>query len=98
MGDGNGNVPNHDVNFNPPPIIQLAPDSPRSCLSFEFNQDDNNNNFEYSNNHEVISLVVVGCHKCLMYSMVSERDLKCPKCKSTDLIHFREGNNSGKED
>jgi len=108
MNDGNGNVPNLEGNFNLPPPrvdnhgleppIQLAPDSPISptisCLSYEFNQDHNNNNFEYSNNLQALSLVVVGCPRCLMYAMVSEGDLKCPQCKSTDLIHFFDANNS----
>ncbi|WVZ06982.1 hypothetical protein V8G54_020328 [Vigna mungo] len=110
MSDENGNAPNLEVNFNlPPPMvvdnglespIELAPNSPISppisCFCFEFNQDDDdNNNFEYSNNVEVASMVVVGCYECLMYAMVSKNDLKCPKCKSTNLIHFHDDNNSG---
>ncbi|CAJ1792690.1 unnamed protein product [Sphenostylis stenocarpa] len=71
----------------------LAPDSPTSCVSIEVNQeDDNNNNVEHSDTHEV-NLVVVGCPHCLMYVMVSEDDIKCPKCKSTSLIHFSSDNN-----
>ncbi|KAG4996436.1 hypothetical protein JHK85_027875 [Glycine max] len=48
----------------------------------------NNNNNNKNNNHEALSLVLVGCHHCLMHLMISKDNLKCPKCKSTNLIHF----------
>ncbi|KAG5106120.1 hypothetical protein JHK82_043090 [Glycine max] len=55
------------------------------------NDDDNNNNnnhYNNNNNNEAPSLVLVGCPHCLMYQMISEDNLKCPKCKSINLIHF----------
>lgn len=102
MSDENGNAPPMVVDDGLESPIELAPNSPISptisCFCFEFNQDDDddnyNNIFEYSNDVEVTSMVVVGCSECLMYSMVSKNDLKCPKCKSTDLIHFHDDNNS----
>ncbi|KAL9661579.1 hypothetical protein QQ045_026403 [Rhodiola kirilowii] len=33
-------------------------------------------------------VVVVGCQRCMMYFMLSELDLKCPKCKSNSLLCF----------
>ncbi|KAL5159206.1 hypothetical protein HKD37_15G043561 [Glycine soja] len=54
------------------------------------NGDNNNNTTTTNNNHhpEAPSLVLVGCPHCLMYLMISEDNLKCPKCKSINLIHF----------
>ncbi|KAG4949883.1 hypothetical protein D0Y65_041583 [Glycine soja] len=55
------------------------------------NNGDNNNNNNNNNgdNHlEAPSLVLVGFPHCLMYQMISEDNLKCPKCKSINLIHF----------
>ncbi|WOL12748.1 hypothetical protein Cni_G21515 [Canna indica] len=34
------------------------------------------------------SMVVAGCPRCLMYVMLSEDDLRCPKCRSTVLLDF----------
>ncbi|KAG4947029.1 hypothetical protein JHK87_043036 [Glycine soja] len=55
------------------------------------NNNNNNNNGDNNNNNnhlEAPSLVLVGCPHCLMYLMISEDNLKCPKCKSINLIHF----------
>ncbi|KAG4924780.1 hypothetical protein JHK87_050320 [Glycine soja] len=55
------------------------------------NNNNNNNNGDNNNNHhhpEAPSLVLVGCPHCLMYLMIFEDNLKCPKCKSINLIHF----------
>ncbi|KAK7261188.1 hypothetical protein RIF29_27493 [Crotalaria pallida] len=43
---------------------------------------------------ETRSLILVGCLRCLMYVMLSEMDPnpKCPKCKSTVLLHFLNNN------
>ncbi|CAL1367319.1 unnamed protein product [Linum trigynum] len=32
-------------------------------------------------------MMVVGCPRCLMYVMLSEVEPKCPKCKSSVLLH-----------
>ncbi|CAN0900529.1 Protein GL2-INTERACTING REPRESSOR 2 [Linum grandiflorum] len=32
-------------------------------------------------------MMLVGCPRCLMYVMLSEVDPKCPKCKSSVLLH-----------
>uniref|UniRef100_A0A7N0UXV4 Runt domain-containing protein n=1 Tax=Kalanchoe fedtschenkoi TaxID=63787 RepID=A0A7N0UXV4_KALFE len=37
-------------------------------------------------------MVLVGCQRCLMYFMLSELDLKCPKCKSNSLLCFNNRN------
>ncbi|QCD96942.1 hypothetical protein DEO72_LG6g1652 [Vigna unguiculata] len=68
-------------------IIESPPDSPKSCVTVELNQEDNNLGNEI-NNDDVDSFVVLGCSHCLMYIMVSENDLRCPQCKSVALIHF----------
>ncbi|KAG4982370.1 hypothetical protein AAZX31_10G071500 [Glycine max] len=91
-------IVNHRLE-SPARSTTVLPTSPsNSCVSTELNQDDNNNNnsnnnLEYSNNSEAIFVVLVGCSYCLMYLMVNEGDLKCPKCKSTNLIHFLNFNN-----
>uniref|UniRef100_A0A7N0SWT5 GIR1-like zinc ribbon domain-containing protein n=1 Tax=Kalanchoe fedtschenkoi TaxID=63787 RepID=A0A7N0SWT5_KALFE len=33
-----------------------------------------------------VGMVLAGCQRCLMYFMLSELDLKCPKCKSNSLL------------
>ncbi|KAG6475427.1 protein GL2-INTERACTING REPRESSOR 1-like [Zingiber officinale] len=33
-------------------------------------------------------MMLAGCPHCLMYVMLSEKDPKCPKCKSTVLVDF----------
>jgi len=65
--------------------IQSPPESPKSSVTIEGNQ--NNNNLQ-SNNHEGPSLVVVGCPQCQMYVMANQNDIKCPQCQSISLIHF----------
>ncbi|KAB1209720.1 hypothetical protein CJ030_MR2G010228 [Morella rubra] len=37
---------------------------------------------------KAMSMVLVGCPRCLMYVMLSGVDPKCPKCKSTVLLDF----------
>ncbi|KAG5052482.1 hypothetical protein AAZX31_02G186200 [Glycine max] len=99
-----------NLNIPPPRVVNQIPESPTrlatisptsppsSCVSSELSQDDNNNNndinIRFSNSPEAISLVLVGCSQCLMYVMVSEGNLKCPKCKSTNLTHFLDDNNN----
>ncbi|KAL6976452.1 Protein GL2-INTERACTING REPRESSOR 1 [Sarracenia purpurea var. burkii] len=37
----------------------------------------------------IVSMVVVGCPRCLMYVMLAaEEDPKCPKCKSAVLLEI----------
>ncbi|KAG5151002.1 hypothetical protein AAZX31_10G072400 [Glycine max] len=84
-----------------PTRLPIAPPtSPSSsCVSSELSQDDNSSNNNNNNNRgctrspEDISMVLVGCSRCLMYMMVNEGEPKCPKCKSTTLIHFLNYNN-----
>ncbi|KAG4947028.1 hypothetical protein JHK87_043035 [Glycine soja] len=55
------------------------------------NHHNNNNNHNHNNNNNnnnAPSLVLVGCPHCLMYLMISEDNLKCPKCKIINFIHF----------
>ncbi|KAL9674971.1 hypothetical protein QQ045_003170 [Rhodiola kirilowii] len=37
-------------------------------------------------------MVLAGCQRCLMYFMLSELDLKCPKCQSNSLLCFNNRN------
>ncbi|KAG4996421.1 hypothetical protein JHK82_027226 [Glycine max] len=87
---------------SPPQLPIAPPTSPSSsCVSSELSQDDNNNNNKNNDNNnngctrspEDISMVQEGCSRCLMYMMVNEGEPKCPKCKSTTLIHFLNYNN-----
>ncbi|KAJ8459734.1 hypothetical protein OPV22_032660 [Ensete ventricosum] len=55
-----------------------------SCVSSEGEQK--------SNSPEAISMVLAGCPHCLMYVMLSNKDPKCPRCKSTVLLDFPRGN------
>ncbi|KAF3585189.1 hypothetical protein F2Q69_00031908 [Brassica cretica] len=48
--------------------------SPNSCVSSEPSQEEM---------ETPISMVLVGCPRCLMYVMLSQDEPKCPKCKST---------------
>ncbi|KAG5052484.1 hypothetical protein AAZX31_02G186400 [Glycine max] len=106
--NGSGLKLDLNLNLPPPTIVNQGLESSArsaivsltsssySCLSTELNQDDNNNNNNnhgYSNISEAISIVLVGCPHCLMYVMINEGDLKCPKCKSSTLIHFLNENN-----
>ncbi|XP_020230695.1 uncharacterized protein LOC109811368 [Cajanus cajan] len=109
MSDRNGSIPKFELrlNLSPPRVVNCRADSPTlsailsstsppsSCVSTEVNQgEENNNNLEYSNNPEAISLVVAGCPHCHIYIMVAEDNLKCPKCKSTTLLEFDHDNNN----
>ncbi|KAH6836796.1 E3 ubiquitin-protein ligase [Perilla frutescens var. hirtella] len=59
--------------------------SPRSsCVSRETSPDGT----LPSPSPEGISMMLVGCPRCLMYVMLFEEDPKCPKCKSTVLLDF----------
>ncbi|CAN7002001.1 unnamed protein product [Brassica rapa subsp. trilocularis] len=53
--------------------------SPNSCVSSEPSQEEM---------ETPISMVLVGCPRCLMYVMLSQDEPKCPKCKSTVLLDF----------
>ncbi|KAK9058692.1 hypothetical protein SSX86_023534 [Deinandra increscens subsp. villosa] len=66
--------------------IMASPTS--SCLSSELVFDETG--LRYSTSPEATSMMLVGCPRCLMYIMLAEDYLKCPKCKSTvllDVIH-----------
>lgn len=58
--------------------------SPRSsCVSRETSPDGT-----LLHSPEGISMMLVGCPRCLMYVMLFDEDPKCPKCKSTVLLDF----------
>ncbi|XP_022899111.1 uncharacterized protein LOC111412416 [Olea europaea var. sylvestris] len=91
------NVPQLDLglNLSPPARRNLHPESPSrsstsppsSCVSSEVNQQESR---QYSTGPEAISMMLVGCPRCLMYVMLAEEDPRCPKCKSSvllDVIH-----------
>lgn len=86
----NSAKPELKLNLSPPPsqeeqmsmvrspsISNTA--SPSSCVSSEMNQEEI---------ETTISMVLVGCPRCLMYVMISQDNAKCPKCKSTVLLDF----------
>lgn len=58
--------------------------SSSSCVSSEAEADQ----------EETRAMLLVGCLRCLMYVMLSEADPnpKCPKCKTTVLLHFLNNN------
>ncbi|KAG6516875.1 protein GL2-INTERACTING REPRESSOR 1-like [Zingiber officinale] len=41
-------------------------------------------------------MMLAGCPHCLMYVMLSEKDPKCPKCKSTVLVDFHRAGKSSR--
>lgn len=99
MSHRNGNGPKLELklNLSPPRANRrvdllgvVSPTSPpTSCLSSELNQED-----KYSSSpEETTSMMLLGCPRCLMYIMLSEKDPKCPKCKSTVLLDIHPYNN-----
>ncbi|KAF8075593.1 hypothetical protein N665_1079s0018 [Sinapis alba] len=91
MSQRNKNGPKFELklNLSPPPsqanMMSLVQSpsrsnttSPSSCVSSELT---------YQEEMETtISMVLVGCPRCLMYVMLSQDNPKCPKCKSTVLL------------
>ncbi|KAK6944085.1 hypothetical protein RJ641_025187 [Dillenia turbinata] len=76
--------------ISPSRAATVSPTSPpSSCASSELSQEEA---LTYSDSPEVTSMLLVGCPRCLMYVMLSERDPKCPKCKSTVLVDFLQEN------
>ncbi|KAM0946214.1 hypothetical protein DsansV1_C09g0092611 [Dioscorea sansibarensis] len=72
----------------------MSPRSPQSsCLSSESDQGMKH----YSSSPEIVSMVLAGCSRCLIYVMVSEEDPKCPKCKSLVLLDFLNDNTENKK-
>ncbi|XVF69235.1 hypothetical protein PTKIN_Ptkin11bG0064700 [Pterospermum kingtungense] len=64
---------------------EMSPES--SCVSSE--PEDSTTMMQYPpSSPEAISMVLVGCPRCLMYVMLSGVDPKCPRCKSTVLLDF----------
>ncbi|KAG9160454.1 hypothetical protein Leryth_008840 [Lithospermum erythrorhizon] len=51
-----------------------------------------NNNDDNSTTETTLSMVLVGCPNCLLYVMLSEKDPKCPKCKSSVLLNVSQDN------
>ncbi|CAL9098309.1 unnamed protein product [Musa textilis] len=63
---------------------------PSSCVSSEEEQK------QAESPEATSSMVLAGCPRCLMYVMLSEKDPKCPKCKSTVLVDFHCGSTSSR--
>ncbi|KAJ8552025.1 hypothetical protein K7X08_028468 [Anisodus acutangulus] len=59
-----------------------------SCVSREPSPDNDRAFPGYPSSPETISMMLVGCPRCLMYVMLSVDEPKCPKCKSTVLLDF----------
>ncbi|KAK7402046.1 hypothetical protein VNO78_14004 [Psophocarpus tetragonolobus] len=64
--------------FSTSSSLCLYSSDPDSCVSTE------------GNDEQIKSMILVGCLRCLMYVLFSKDDPnpKCPKCKSTVLLHF----------
>lgn len=62
-----------------------ASSSPNSCVSSE----------SETGAADLGPMVLVGCPRCLMYVMLSEKDPRCPKCKSTVLLDFDQSKKGG---
>lgn len=62
--------------------------SSSSCVSSEAEAE------AEADQEETRAMLLVGCLRCLMYVMLSEADPnpKCPKCKTTVLLHFLNNN------
>lgn len=57
--------------------------TPSSCASSsETKQED----LHFSNSPDAEPMTLVGCRNCMIYIFVQKRNLRCPKCKTTDLI------------
>lgn len=77
----------------------MSPTStPTSCVSLDVNMmvdGDAGQALQASNSPDAMSMVLVGCPRCLMYVMLSdEEEPKCPKCKSSVLLDFQNHHNS----
>ncbi|KAL3716010.1 hypothetical protein ACJRO7_007730 [Eucalyptus globulus] len=93
-----------ELNLSPPTVNSIT-ESPTeslntsptssSCLSLDLDSDsDKLSSLAYCSDSSsaVTPMVLVGCQRCLMYVMISkEVCLKCPKCKSTDLLDILHG-------
>ncbi|KAK8712044.1 hypothetical protein V6N13_147296 [Hibiscus sabdariffa] len=101
MSRGNGPELELKLNLSPPrvnpgvesPTVVTSP--PSSCVSLEMNQLQEVESSSSSSDATAAvavavreTMLLVGCPRCLMYVMLSEDDPKCPKCKSTVLLHF----------
>lgn len=105
---GNGRCPGLDLklNLSPPPADnRQRVDSPNrsasptsSCVSLELNMEtegDAGQALRISNSPDAMSMVLVGCLRCLMYVMLSDgEEPKCPKCKSSVLLDVQSEQNS----
>ncbi|GKV34976.1 hypothetical protein SLEP1_g43302 [Rubroshorea leprosula] len=58
----------------------ISPES--SCVSSEQEEV----RMQYPDSREATSMVLVGCHRCLMYVISSNVDPKCPRCHNTVLL------------
>ncbi|KAI3696857.1 hypothetical protein L6452_29443 [Arctium lappa] len=94
-GGGGGPKLDLKLNLSPPRPHRPTSESPNqsttltmsptsSCLSSELVQDDSG--LRYPTSPEATSMMLVGCPRCLMYIMLAEDYLQCPKCKSTALL------------
>lgn len=65
-----------------------ASSSPSSCVSSEAEA-----------GPDLGSMVLARCPRCLMYVMLSEKDPRCPKCKSSTVLldfHDKNGGHGGR--
>ncbi|MQM14807.1 hypothetical protein Taro_047739 [Colocasia esculenta] len=82
-GGGSANNNNNNSPHRTSSSSSSPTSPPSSCVSSKTEQGG-----RCSGSPEAMSMVLVGCPRCLMYMMLSEDDPKCPKCKSTVLLDF----------
>ncbi|MBA0674639.1 hypothetical protein Goshw_017173 [Gossypium schwendimanii] len=58
-----------------------------SCVSSE-TDDSSMMMMQRRSSEEETPMVLVGCPRCLMYVMLAQVNLKCPKCKTTVFLDF----------
>ncbi|GLT57033.1 hypothetical protein SLA2020_300360 [Shorea laevis] len=92
-GDEPSDIPSNDARTPP-----LSSSTQASCTSSE-TLDTSTNYVELlrSGGPEIPSLILMGCGRCLMYTMVSQADPKCPKCQSSALIDVFRREPNGKD-
>ncbi|GLT93362.1 hypothetical protein SLE2022_111590 [Rubroshorea leprosula] len=92
-GDEPSNMPSNDACTLP-----SSSSTQPSCTS-SVTLDTSTNYVELlgSGGPEIPSLILMGCARCLMYTMVSQADPKCPKCQSSALIDVFRRKPNGKE-
>ncbi|RWW01039.1 hypothetical protein GW17_00035945 [Ensete ventricosum] len=96
MSRNHGKNPKVDLKLNLSAKQLRARGGPSTRAVIEEEEEDNESwsspSISPTSSPEAISMVLAGCPHCLMYVMLSNKDPKCPRCKSTVLLDFPRGN------